>query len=82
MKLSLWYLCFIVILALMIPAENVRADENADVQKEFSAWRDQIMQWRVDKLAEPDLPNELTFDDILPAPEDPELWPLWRDWLT
>jgi formylglycine-generating enzyme required for sulfatase activity len=26
--------------------------------------------------------DELTFDDIFQAPEDPELWPLWRDWLA
>ncbi|MHC4467595.1 MAG: formylglycine-generating enzyme family protein [Planctomycetota bacterium] len=25
--------------------------------------------------------NELTFDDTFLAPDDPELWPLWRDWL-
>jgi formylglycine-generating enzyme required for sulfatase activity len=26
--------------------------------------------------------DELTFDDIFQAPDDPELWPLWRDWLA
>jgi formylglycine-generating enzyme required for sulfatase activity len=26
--------------------------------------------------------DELDFDNIMPAPDDPELWPLWRDWLT
>jgi formylglycine-generating enzyme required for sulfatase activity len=26
--------------------------------------------------------EELTFDDTFVPPEDPELWPLWRDWLA
>ena len=26
--------------------------------------------------------DELTFDDIFQAPDDPKLWPLWRDWLA
>jgi formylglycine-generating enzyme required for sulfatase activity len=26
--------------------------------------------------------NQGDFDNIMPAPNDPELWPLWRDWLT
>ncbi len=26
--------------------------------------------------------DELAFDNVMPAPDDPELWPLWRDWLT
>jgi hypothetical protein len=26
--------------------------------------------------------DELTFDDLFQAPDDPELWPLWRDWLA
>jgi len=25
---------------------------------------------------------ELTFDDLFQAPDDPKLWPLWRDWLA
>ena len=25
---------------------------------------------------------ELTFDDLFQAPDDPELWPLWRAWLA
>lgn len=25
--------------------------------------------------------DELTFDDLFQAPDDPKLWPLWRDWL-
>jgi hypothetical protein len=77
--------CFIAVLTLVVPAANVDAQEgpgSSEVQDKFSAWRAEIEQWRKDKLAEPDLPNELTFDDILPAPDDPELWPLWRDWLA
>ena len=75
-------LCFMVILALIVPVANVEADERDTLKKEFSAWRDQLTQWRKAKLAEPDLPNEMTFDNIMPAPDDPALWPLWRDWLT
>jgi formylglycine-generating enzyme required for sulfatase activity len=26
--------------------------------------------------------DELTFDDLFQAPDDPELWPPWRDWLA
>jgi len=26
--------------------------------------------------------EELTFDDTFVPPEDPELWPLWREWLA
>ena len=26
--------------------------------------------------------DELTFDDTFQAPDDPKLWPLWRDWLA
>ena len=26
--------------------------------------------------------EELTFDDTFVPPDDPELWPLWRDWLA
>jgi formylglycine-generating enzyme required for sulfatase activity len=26
--------------------------------------------------------DELTFDDLFQAPDDPELWPLWRDWMA
>jgi len=26
--------------------------------------------------------DELTFDDLFQAPDDPKLWPLWRDWLA
>jgi hypothetical protein len=26
--------------------------------------------------------DELTFDDIFQAPDDPKLWPFWRDWLS
>ena len=26
--------------------------------------------------------EQLTFDDIFQAPDDPRLWPLWRDWLN
>ena len=26
--------------------------------------------------------DELTFDDLFQAPDDPQLWPLWRDWLA
>ena len=26
--------------------------------------------------------DDLTFDDLFQAPDDPELWPLWRDWLA
>jgi hypothetical protein len=65
---------------LVIPPENVDADENTDLQKKFSAWRDELTQWRQDRLAEGGM-NELTFDDIMPAPDDPDLWPMWRDWL-
>jgi len=59
-----------------------QATASHDLQKEFSTWRDEVVQWRKAKLAEPDLPNEMTFDNIMPAPDNPELWPLWRDWLT
>jgi len=82
MRRLLYFFCCTAILALIVPAANVEADEKATLQKEFSAWCDQVTQWREDKLAEPDLPNEMTFDDIMPAPDDPALWPLWRDWLA
>jgi len=49
-----------------------------DLQKKFSAWRDQLKVER-EALRRKHRCNELTFDDIMPAPEDPELWPLWRD---
>ncbi len=75
------FLCFAAILALVVPAVTVEAEEKAALQKKFSAWRAGVVKWRENKLAEEDLPNELTFDDILPAPDDPALWPLWRDWL-
>ncbi len=26
--------------------------------------------------------DELTFDDIFQVPDDPQLWPFWRDWLA
>ena len=68
---------------MVVPAANVEAQENPasnDLQEAFSAWRDEITQWREHILAESDS-GEMTFDDILPAPDDPELWPLWRDWL-
>jgi formylglycine-generating enzyme required for sulfatase activity len=77
-----YFFCCTAILALIVPVANVEADERVILKKEFSAWRDQLTQWREAKLAEPDLPNEMTFDNIMPAPDDPELWPLWRDWLT
>ena len=51
------------------------------LQNKFSAWRDQLKAQR-EALRKKHTCNELTFDDIMPAPEDPELWPLWRDWLT
>ena len=71
-------LYLIVILVFMVPVANVEAGEKAALQKKFSAWRDELTQWRRDRLAEGGT-NELTFDDILPAPDDPDLWPLWRD---
>ncbi len=77
-----YFFCCTAILALMAPVANVEADERSILNKEFSAWRDQLTQWREAKLAEPDLPNEMTFDNIMPAPDAPALWPLWRDWLT
>ncbi|MHC4725581.1 MAG: hypothetical protein ACYS9V_15320 [Planctomycetota bacterium] len=73
-------LYFIVIMVFIVPLANVEANEKAALQKKFSAWRDELTQWRQNRLAEGGT-NELTFDDIMPAPDDPDLWPLWRDWL-
>ena len=60
----------------------------------MSSWRrnstDFIAGQHEEKLAEkrgmniPDgkyTSDELTFDDTFQAPDDPEQWPLWRDWL-
>jgi len=67
---------------LMTLAAAVGANEAQDLTKEFSDWRNEWIQWRDAKLAEPDLLSEMTFDDIIPAPDDPALWPLWQDWLA
>ena len=75
-----YFLCCTLIVMLLAPAINVAADENTDLQKRFAAWRAKIEQWRKNRLEEGGT-NELTFDDIMPAPDDPELWPIWRDWL-
>ncbi|MHC4758831.1 MAG: hypothetical protein ACYTE8_09250 [Planctomycetota bacterium] len=59
-------LYFIVIMVFIVPVANVEANEKAALQKKFSAWRDELTQWRQNRLAEGGM-NELTFDDILPA---------------
>jgi formylglycine-generating enzyme required for sulfatase activity len=73
-------LYFIVIMVFMVPVANVEANEKDALQEKFSAWREELTQWRQNRLEEGGT-NELTFDDIMPAPDDPDLWPLWRDWL-
>jgi formylglycine-generating enzyme required for sulfatase activity len=94
----------IVLLAVtMLAVRSVRAaDEDADLQKEFSEWINERVELEKEqhgfhrgaheeKLAEkrgmniPDgkyTSDELTFDDTFQAPDDPELWSLWRDWLA
>ena len=76
-----YFFCCTAILALIVPVANARADERAVLKKEFSAWRDQLTQWRKATFVEAGNKNEKTFDNILPAPDDPALWPLWREWL-
>ncbi len=81
MRRMCYFFCCTVILALIVPVANVKADERVILQKEFSAWREQLKKQRKDILRKHNC-NELTFDNIMPAPDEPELWPLWRDWLS
>jgi len=64
------------------PIFRQQAAASQDLQKEFSAWRDQLKKERERINEENKDENERTFDNIMPAPDDPALWPLWRDWLN
>ena len=52
-----------------------------DLQKEFSTWREQLEKERQRIYQENKSEGEFTFDGIMPAPDDPALWPSWRTWL-
>lgn len=56
--------------------QNNHQDE---LQRRFTAWHNKVNAGNDSILLKSDdKTNELTFNDIMPAPEDPELWPIWR----
>jgi formylglycine-generating enzyme required for sulfatase activity len=61
--------------------DNNHNSHQEELQRKFFDWRDKI-ESKYDSIRN-ERPDEveLSLDDIIPAPENPELWPLWRDWL-
>jgi len=61
---------------------NQRALENQQHEFHRTAHEQKLGEKRSMNIPDgPYTSDELTFDDIFQAPNDPELWPLWRNWL-
>ncbi len=67
---------------------SIWIDERVELEREQHEFHRNAHEIKLDEKRRMDIAdgkytsNDLTFDDLFQAPDDPELWPLWRGWLN